>query len=453
MTRSLAARGLAVPLFALLTSIAAMGAPALDPEQIGEATLDNGLHIVVKRVPQWGLVSVGLCIKAAPLYELEDQHGLADVVRHMICEVAPDQQPSLGETIRDLGCEFNSYTSPDATQIRATVSSYSLPELFPRLVKAVFEPTFDEAVWARELPKLRRRMMDSERTPINVLWRSVWQTAFRKHPYRRRVAATPDVVTEYNTGDLAAFHGRLYVPNNVAIVAVGDIDLTTMTDLARTHLGKYERGELRPPPVAQEPPLSDPRTHLEKVPARHTVLSYAWHAAGIDNKRDVCALDLIYAILGEGQTARLMQAFAQQDEIDAVPEVEFITKRDPGLFLITCITKSSAEFETRETILAQIEKLREEKVSQKELDNAKHLIRAGYTIDNASFANQVGSMAFYEAIDSYQFAVEYLDEIQQVTVDDIQRVTRSYLGPSNYVLAIVRPKTSNRPTREARLTQ
>ena len=192
---------------------------------------------------------------------------------------------------------------------------------------------------------------------------------------------------------LAAFHEAFYVPNNMSLIVVGDAQAQVIFDLAAEHLGAYPQRPLATEPVAPEPPQTKALSHVQRADTRATLVSYAWRGAGIDSKLDVCALDVIYALLGEGLGARLTRAFFEQDQIDAVPEVEFITKRDPGLFIVTCVTKPEAEYDTRDLVLAEVEKLRTERITAAELASAKGLIRSAYAFDNQTHSGQLGSMA------------------------------------------------------------
>ncbi len=436
-----------------LGAASACAAPVLDAAQIADRTLDNGFHVVVKSAPHWDLVAVGFCIKASPMYETEEQQGLSDLVRHFIFDIAPPGGQPLGAMIDDLGASVGSYTTQDATQVSVVCSAQFLPEILPRLAKAVFEPEFTEEAWAKTLPGLRRRVEATTAGPERKLNESMWSTAFRRHPYGRPVLVMPDNVSKYNSKALADFHQALYVPNNISLVVVGDVKAEDVFRLAEANMGKYERRELTLPTVPREPRQTETRTRLAKANIRNTLLAFGWQAAGMDRKTDVCALDLIYALLNEGQKARLIKAFAEKEQFEALPEVEFITKRDPGLFKITCVAKPSAEFDTRETVLKELQKLQDEKISEDELAAAKAVIHAGYAFDNETYESQVGSMAFYEAIDSYRFAVDYLSELDTVTVEDVQRVAKRYLGLDAYTLVIIRPKKTGGPVWEAHLTQ
>ena len=456
-TCSQAARGLFLPILlpvALLVTLPAIGAPVINSQTVSETALENGLRVIIKPERRWGVVSAGLVIKACPLYEAADRQGLADLVRHMIHDVpAPGDDLSLSDWITDRGGAIRSYTTPDGTHVRITTSANFFPEALARTARATFEPSFREEIWANQLQTLRRRLMDAESSPVGKLWRTMWETAFRQHPYGRPVSGTPDGIAAYDAEDLAAYHREYFVPNNTALIVVGDVEADPTLDLVRELFGKYPRGTTALKEPDPEPIQTDTRTRLEKANTRNTLVSFGWHAAGIANKPDVCALDLIYALLIEGQQARLMQAFASQEEIGAVPEVEFITKRDPGLFLVTCVTKPQMELETRETILAEIEKLHNTLLTPEELAGVKAVIRAGYSFDNATYENQVSSMGFYEAIDSYRFAIDYISTLEALTPEDVQRVARQYLGLENYSLVIIRPKSASGPVWEARLIQ
>ncbi|NSW56342.1 MAG: insulinase family protein [Armatimonadetes bacterium] len=437
----------------LLLTLPAIGAPVINSQTVSETALDNGLRVIIKPERNWGVVSAGLVIKACPLYETDSEQGLSDLVRHMIHDVpAPGDDLSLSDWIEDRGGRISSYTTPDGTHVRITTSAGFFPEALARTARATFEPSFREEIWANQLQTLRRRLMDVESSPVGKLWRTMWETAFRQHPYGRPVSGTPDGIAAYDAEDLAAYHRNHFVPNNSALIVVGDIDAAAALDLIRELFGKYPRGNIALREPDPEPIQTDTRTRLEKADTRNTLVSFGWHAAGIANKPDVCALDLIYALLIEGQQARLMQAFVSQEEIGAVPEVEFITKRDPGLFLVTCVAKPQMELETREIILAEIEKLHNTLLTPEELAGVKAVVRAGYSFDNSSYENQVSSMGFYEAIDSYRFAIDYITTLESVTAEDVQRVARQYLGLDNYSLVIIRPKSASGPVWEARLT-
>lgn len=426
-------------------------APLLDGAGIRESTLSNGMKLIVKPDPAWDLVALNFCVKAGPLYEAPNQQGLGDLVRYMMFDVPGEGGQSVSDVLEDLGTDFETHTTPDSTQIRCVLSAQALPAIFPRLVKATMAPEFSERVWTQRLPDLRRRLMDRQKSPTGRLFGLLWEASFRQHPYGRLVTGTPDAIAGYSTQSFVDYHKAFYAPANISLIVAGGVQYQAMADLAEKELGAYPARPVKLPTVAPEPEQTDYRTRLEKAPVRGTLLAYAWRAAGMANKRDVCTLDVIYALLGEGEDARLTKALAKDNKVSAVPQVEFITKRDPGLFIVTCVCPQENEYEARDVVLAEIGKLRAQKLTADEMAAAKSVVLAGYAFDASTLTGQVGCLAFYEAIDTWRFAVDYPGEVEQVTAEDVQRVAQTYLDPARYSLVIIRPQSGGDASKEARL--
>jgi len=84
-----------------------------------------------------------------------------------------------------------------------------------------------------------------------------------------------------------------------------------------------------------------------------------------------------------------------------------------------------------------------------ELAETKRLLGIDYAFNNEAYADQVGSLGFYEAIDSWRFATGYIDMVNAVTAEDISRVAQKYLGLESYTLVVVRPQPRPGETQEA----
>ena len=70
-------------------------APILDPSQIHEHTLANGLHIIVKEERGWGVVAVGAFIRCGSLHDPPGLPGMAHFIEHMLFRGrGADGQPS-----------------------------------------------------------------------------------------------------------------------------------------------------------------------------------------------------------------------------------------------------------------------------------------------------------------------------------------------------------------------
>jgi len=202
---------------------------------------------------------------------------------------------------------------------------------------------------------------------------------------------------------------------------------------------------------ARETAQSQVRKHITTRDSEITAVAYAWHAPGMPDKADICATDLIYIILGQKSTGRLHKVLVEENQWASNVDITYLTQQHPGLLVIRAAVLEKNELVVRKAILEQVERLVNEKVTEQELARAKLLLRTEYAFGNESYAGQVMSMGFYEGIDTYEFAIEYIDRVNLVTVDDIQAVARNMFQAGSYSLVILRREKDAPPAQEVKL--
>lgn len=442
-----------LPAALLLVALAAAAwaGPILDPASISDTTFDNGFRLVLKSESQWGLAAASLYIRAGSAYESDDEAGAAHLLEHLLFEATdPHDDRRVGPAIEAMGGQVNAMTTRDFTRIELTIASQYLDEALELLAHTVFEPHLTSAAVMREREIVARELVDRAETAGGVLDDMVWSTAFEQHPYRRPIGGAGEQVVELSADDLTDFYSRFYVPANMALVVAGDIDPEQVTTRAQELFGSREGDEPQIPETAIEEPPTDVRIVAEQRPSLTTMLSFAWHAPQVEDFEDVCAMDLIYTVLGEGQLGRL-HAVLEDEDLALMSACDYLTQRDPGLVIVTALTAPDKERQARETILDEIRRLRDEPLTEEELDRAKRVLRISYAFTNEAYADQAGSLGFYEALGNHRLAVEYIDRINAVTPETVQRVAREYLDPDAYTLAIVRPEPRPGETEEARV--
>lgn len=431
--------GLALLLAALSATTGA--APILDPSRISDRTLDNGFRLIIKDNDEWGVASAALYIRGGSAYETDGQVGAAHLLEHMLFEAIDlRDNERIGPAIESMGGYINANTTRDFTRITVTVASQYLAESLELLAEAVWEPQLPAAAVNREREIVARELIDVADTAGGALEDLLWETAFTEHPYGRPIGGTPEQVAELTAEDLLDYYGRMYVPGNMALVVVGDVDPEGLTATVEELFGQKAGEPMTLPELPHEPPLEDVRVTVETRPSDATIVSFAWHAPEVEDFDDVCAMDLIYSILGEGQLGRLHEALNEQG-LALMTSCDFLTQRDPGLIIVTALTPPDKELEARTAIIEQINRLRNERLTEEQLAEAKRVLEIGYAFTNESYADQAGSLGFYEAIADYTLAVEYIDRVRAITPEKLQQVAQEYLDPDAYTLAIIRPET------------
>ncbi len=436
-------------LLVVVLTASAVAAPILDPAHIQAKTLDNGLRVIVKSERQWPVVALGLVIGAGSGYETEHNSGVAHLVEHLLFEEHRSTD-AFGPQIEDMGGYVNAVVTRDFTQVTLASSSEYFDQMIPLLAQSIFAAKFTAEAVAQQKRIILREMADRLSSTVELTNIFTWQLAYTEHPYGRPIPGSPTQLEDLDVHAVRAFYNQFYRLHNAAVVVVGDVDAEAFFELAEESFGGYAPGDKVVPQVPAEPPQTEVRTRIEQLERSITLLQFAWHAPGIANQREVCAMDLIYMIMDDWLN-QMVEAPEGDKPLLAGVVVSYLTQRWPGLFSITAVTEPAYEVDLRAAILGNIEQLSAAPVSDELLAATKQRIYGQYAFSNEAYTDQVESLSFYEAIYDYQFAIDYIDLINEVTAEDVQQTAAKYLRPDNYNLVVIRPKPAAADRWEARL--
>ena len=430
----------------------ASAAPVISGDNVSIKVLDNGLRVVVKEENTWPIVSMGMYIKAGSLHEGTAEAGAAHMVEHLLFEAEPvEGEGKVAEYIEGIGGRINAFTGRDFTHVDVTVASQYVETALQSLVETVLGAQFDDEVVVKEQMVVLREIADRSANSSLDMGTVLWGLAYPDHPYGRPIGGTADQVRTLTVDAIRGFYNRFYVPNNMTLVAVGRLDADWLFERVE-RLTRDRRARpvqwASPAPAA---PLSGIQRDIATRDSEIAAVVFGWRAPGISEKRDVCATDLIYTLLGQGATGRLHKRLVEQDKLAAGVDILYLTQQEPGLFILTVAILEKNELVVRKAVLEEIKRLTNEKVSEEELARAKRLLRTEYAFSNESYAGQVGSLGFYDAIDTYEFAIDYIDQVNAVTVDDIQRVSERVFDTDGYAMVIRRRDKDVPPGQEVRL--
>ncbi|MCX7600073.1 MAG: insulinase family protein [Armatimonadetes bacterium] len=416
-------------------------AAILDGQRVSDATLPNGLHVIVLEEPQWGVVGVGLNVRCGSLHDPPDKSGLSHLVEHLLFESADPAAPGLGVAVEDLGGYINAQTLRDFMSVDVLVASSELEAVFQMLADRVTKPSFDEEALRREKQIVAREISDRSEEADAAAMTALWELAYPQHPYGRPIGGSKKSLAQVELEDLVAHHKRFYVPNNSALVVVGDVEAGRVFEAAKRTFGGWRRAEVDWQPPAPEPPLDEVRTKVVESGSAAVVFAVGFPAPGIDRPGDVCAMDLIYAWFNEGEGSWLQRVLVNERKLALAADAEFLTQRYPGLLILLVVCAREKELEARQAILEAVEQLRSAPLSDEEMKRLKDLIYTQYAFTNETCLDKAGSIGFYEMITGYRFAFDYIDLVEKVTPEQLQEVARRYLNPDAYSAVVLRPRS------------
>ncbi|MDF1590574.1 MAG: pitrilysin family protein [Desulfobacterales bacterium] len=348
----------------------------------------------------------------------------------------------------------NAFTTKDQTQYIMSVPSDMIEQWFSMASEQLFEPSWREFYVEKEVVQ-REWAFRYINNPNGAAWLDLEATAYHAHPYRNPVIGWKADMEKYSTRDAMAFHSTYYNPANAVAVLVGDITLADAKRLAQIYFERYPTGIRAPETVTADPPQEGPRKSIRFLKgARSPLVRIGFHAARMGTD-DFYALDAMTMILGQGLSARMNQNIVNRgvavEAWAANPDNRYggmvvlggSPNEPEGLSSLTDEAKRQAYLKACEELevllLAEIEKIKTEPVSRRELDRIIKLNRREFLDRLSSNESLAGTLASFEVEVGWRYLTTYLDKISEITPADIQQEARKYIHSENQTSIYVLP--------------
>ncbi|MCC6502642.1 MAG: insulinase family protein [Deltaproteobacteria bacterium] len=430
---------LALAVFCLL---AMTGIEALaDPGKVYRTKLDNGLTVVIEEDDSAPVVSVQMWVKVGSADEPQKLAGISHVFEHMLFKgTAKKGVGQIATMIESVGGDINAYTSFDNTVYHLTVPSRHFSTGLDVISDAIQHSSFDPAELKKELEVVLEEIRMNEDTPGRRLFKSLLGTAYSTHPYGRPVIGFADTVKSFTRQDILNFFRKWYVPNNMVLVIVGDVEHEAALKAVKEAFNGFKA---RPEPHRKrpvEPAQKSLRTGVLAMEVQDTQLGMTFHITSV-KETDTYAIDVLENILSGGETSRLYKKLKLEDELVHGISVYSMALKDPGLLFVTAMLKPENAGKTITGALEVINELGDKGPDLEELERAKFNIESSFVYSRETMDGLASKLGFFEVnLQDYAFEKKYIENIRKVTPEDIKRVTAKYLTPSNMSVSVLVPK-------------
>ena len=330
------------------------------------------------------------------------------------------------------GVGMNASTGEDSTDY-----FYNLPanrlELWFLLESGRFlRPVFREFYKERDVVREERRMR-SESDPQGKLAEVFTATAIQAHPYRRPPVGWASDIENLRLNDAEAFFNKFYVPGNITISIVGDVNPSEIKRFAAKYFGPIPKKPLPSPVVTVEPPQEGPK-QLQVESASQPIEFIAYQRPDQYDKADV-VLSVISGILSGGRTGLLYKDLVRDKKLAlaAGADPTYPGGKYPGLFFCYLVPALGKSLEENEKAFdAVLDRLRKDPIDAASLQRVKAKTRGNLIrqLDSNSGLAQLLASAYANYGDWRKIFTE-LDEVDKVTAQDVQRVANQYLTASN----------------------
>ncbi len=432
-------------LFGLIISLS----PAF--AQVQEYNLKNGLRILVREDHRAPVVVSQIWYKVGASYEHNGLTGISHVLEHMMFK-GTEKYPAgkFSEIIAENGGRENAFTSKDYTAYFQQLEKSRLPISFELEADRMRNLTLPEDEFDKERKVvIEERKLRTEDNPRALTYEQFSATAFVSSPYHHPIIGWMNDLQNLTVKDLQQWYQRWYAPNNATLVVVGDVNPEQVYALAKKYFGNISPSLVPDLKPRQELEQKGERRITVKVPAELPYLVMGYQVPVLRSAAEeweVYALEVMAGVLSGGGSARFPSRLVRQQQIAASADVGYsLYARQNDLFLIDATpARGHSIAEVEQAIHAEIEQLKNELVSEEELDRIKAQVVAGDVYEKDSMFYQAMQMGILETVGlGWQRMDEYSQKVRAVTAEQVRQVAQKYLNPEDRTVAILDPLPIN----------
>jgi zinc protease len=400
--------------------------------QFERFNLENGLRVIVHQDTSTPMAVVNVMYDVGARDEDPGQTGFAHLFEHLMFGGSVNI-PVYDEPLQMAGGENNAYTTNDLTNYYIQLPSENLETAFWLESDRMLSLGFTE-----NSLEVQRKVVSEEfkehylNKPYGDVWLKLRELAYQVHPYRwMTIGKELSHIENAQLQDVKNFFFKFYRPNNAILVVAGNVTVDQVRALAEKWFGPIEAGEKYQRNLPSEPAQTTAKKLEVFANVPLDALYKCWHIyPRLDHRYYVS--DLITEILGGGGSSRLYQALVKEKQLFSNIECYHFGTLDAGLLAIEGKLVKGVKMEDAEAAIeVELEKIRNEKVTEAELEKVKNKTESMIAFEDMSVMNRANSLAFYELLGDASLMNTELDRYNAVTVEDIKEESQTIFREEN----------------------
>jgi zinc protease len=416
-------------------------------------TLKNGLQFFLMKNERAPIVSYTTWFKVGSADEVSGKTGLAHYLEHMMESSMPEVQ--MGQFLEDFnssGNHSNAFTSYDVTYYYKMVMVENLQNLMRYEAGRMRGVAFNKDTFETERNViLEERLMRTENEPSALFDEKFNSQFFTTHPYKNPIIGWEKDIRALTFEDIKSFHKKWYHPNNAFVIISGDFDPIQVRKWAEQYYGDIPSGQRiernRPQEPLKKPKIEPIVVEHPRVPETSFVQIYSLPDLKEQNLKDLLALLLLSEYLDGDFEGSLEEILVHKKKLATSFNVqcEFLHFIDPWSFAINVNLAPQSDVKEVEAIINErLEEIVRDGLKQEDLILAvkyvfNELILSSDDIYGKAvlLGNLLSSGLMEEQFNSLP------DKLKEITVEDIQRVIKTYLIKDKAVIGILKKPPSS----------
>ena len=412
-------------------------------EGIKEYSLNNGMKILLIPDGSQSNMVVNIVYNVGSKDEGYGEKGMAHLLEHMLFK-STKNLGDIKKQLSDKGGVANGTTYYDRTNYYEIFPSndenlkWAINMEADRMVNA----TILQSDLDKEFSVVRNEFEIGENQPTGVLMEKVFSTAYMWHNYGNSTIGSKEDIERVKAPTLRKFYEKYYQPDNATLIIAGKFD--------EANALKYiaENFSIIPKPTRTlggtytvEPPQDGEKTVEVKRAGESKLVSAAYHTAAYADK-DFAALAALGEVLTANPSGYLYKSLVETQKVSSIwvysPEV-----RDPGLMYFNFDVPKDKDLNVTENLVkTELDKIADIKYTNEDLERAKSKLLKQIADNKNNTINYTISLTEIIGAGDYKLAFLYRDNVENLTVADLNRVAQKYFKSNNRTTGLFVPSAN-----------
>lgn len=395
-----------------------------------EFKLSNGLQVLLledRKVPTF---SMQMVILTGGMSDPADAIGTAQFTGTLLREGTTTRSSrQIAEQVELAGGSLFSNAGLSGTT--SVVSASGLTDNLNPILDLFSDVILNPAFTTEEFDKLKTRRLAGLRTqrsnPGFLAQEKFSSVLYGTHPAARATVTAQDI-NRLSPAALKKFHESYFRPNNAMLTIVGAVTAAEITPKLEKAFGAWKPANVPATTIPPTPAAAPSRIYLIHRPGSVQSTLQAGNLSLLRTDPDYPAVQVMNLILGGGGSARLFLNLREDKgyTYGAYSDVSALKYR--GVFVASTDVRTEVTDGSMKELLYELNRIRDEKVLDVDLENAKRQVIGGFALQLESAASLLNNVVTQKL---YNLPADYWDKYPQliaaVTADDVQRVARKYI--------------------------
>ena len=408
-------------------------------KEVERKVLKNGMVLYLLENHELPTFEMRAVVRTGSIYDSVEQTGLASLTGTVMRtggtrSMTPDE---LNRRLEYIGARLSSWVGSESGGASLSCLSKDIDEALQIFTDVLMHPGFNEEQLELEKEKRKEAIRRRNDRPGSILGREFSHLLYGDHPYGR--IQEWEQIRDLTAEDLRHFHQRYFKPNNIILGVAGDFNTRQIVKKLEKAFKGWEKAKVSFPSRPEVAKDYRPGVYLIEKEITQSNLRMGHLGVKLGNP-DEYAIRVMNFILGGGSFTSRMTSKVRSDEGLAYSvRSSFDTEsKDYGTFSASCQTKVGSTHRAIELMVEEIKRIREGLVTEEELETAKEAYINKYVFNFTDPISVLIQLMYIEYDDRPKdYLQTYLDNVREVTREEVLRVAKKYLEPEGLTLLVV----------------